>query len=156
MVPARNDKLIFEDIGYMFFGNMLTAPAWMILFQTNSSIGFSFALIVIFGMLLSCFILMRQSTRTKVNAVEFICLRCGFSMYTGWVTAATFLNVTFALKSYGLFGDSLNKGFVDEETWTIINLWFALITFNLIQGAERNPIYGGVFIWTLFAIWDNV
>ena len=107
-------------------------------------------------MLLSCFILMRQSTRAKINAVEFIGMRCGFSIYTGWVTAATFLNLCLVLKSYGVFGDSYSDSNDYEEPWTIVFMWIAFVVFNLIQAAERNPLYGAVFIWTLFAIWDNV
>ena len=75
-----------------------------------------------------------------------------FSMYTGWVTAATFLNVTFMLKSFGLFKDTTGA----EETWTIVNMWVAFIIYNFIQVFERNPVYGGVFIWVLFAIKSEV
>jgi len=148
MVPSRNDKLIFEDIGYLFFINILLNGAWLIFFGTNCAAGFTVAMIDITFMLITCFMMMRKSVRAKVNTIEFIGMRCGFSMYTGWVTAATFLNVTFMLKGFGFFKEPTGA----EETWTIVNMWVAFVIYNFIQGFERNPLYGGVFIWVLFAI----
>ena len=35
VVPDRNNELIFDKIGYMFFANMLINSIWLVLFQTN-------------------------------------------------------------------------------------------------------------------------
>jgi len=35
-------------------------------------------------------------------------------------------------------------------------MWVAFVIYNIVQGFERNPMYGGVFIWVLFAIKDKV
>ena len=153
MVPSRNEKLIFGDIGYLFFINIMMNGLWLIAFGTNGSVGFTIGLIIILVMLVTCFMMMRLSGRSKVNAFEFVGMRCGFSMYTGWVTAATFLNVTFMLKSFGVFPIVPDGA---EETWTILNMWVAFVIYNFIQGFERNPLYGGVFIWVLFAIKSEV
>ena len=92
---------------------------------------------------------MQKSTRAKVNAIEFISLRMGFTIYTGWVTAATILNTTFFLKSVGMKGAS--AGF-DETTWVCIVFYVALVVYILASFMERNPLYGAVYIWVLFAI----
>jgi hypothetical protein len=44
--------------------------------------------------------IMMVSTRTNVNVTEWIGLRAGFGIYSGWVTAATILNATFLLKYF--------------------------------------------------------
>merc|ERR1712195_89892 len=93
---------------------------------------------------------MRLTVRSKVNAMEFITLRCAFSIYTGWVTAATILNATFFLKSIGLEGT-----YEYEGTWTVIILWVALCVYILASFMERNPVYASVFIWVLVAIRKN-
>jgi len=103
MVPSRNDGLIYGDVGYLFFINMIANALWLILFGTNCSAGFTTSLVDILLMLVTGFMMMKLSVRSKVNAFEFIGMRLGFSMYIGWVTAATFLNVTFMLKSFGIF-----------------------------------------------------
>lgn len=59
MVPSRNDKLIFEDVGYIFFINMLANAVWLIVFGTNGSVGFTLGLIDIIIMLVTCFMMMR-------------------------------------------------------------------------------------------------
>jgi benzodiazapine receptor len=92
---------------------------------------------------------MQKTTRAKLNVVEFISLRMGFSIYTGWVTAATILNATFFLKSVGVKGAS--AGF-SESTWTCIILYVALIVYVLASFMERNPLYGAVYIWVVVAI----
>ncbi len=65
--------------------------------------------------------------------MEFIGLRMGFSIYTGWVTAATILNVSFLLKSLGLKG--ANAG-LSESTWTCVILYVALIVYVLASFME--------------------
>jgi len=92
---------------------------------------------------------MQKSTRAKVNVVEFISLRMGFTIYTGWVTAATILNTTFFLKSVGMKEGS--SGF-PETTWVCIIFYVALVIYILASLMERNPLYGAIYIWVLFAI----
>jgi hypothetical protein len=53
MVPERNDQLIFGDIGYHFFTNMMINSIWLVLFQTNTTWGFTVGLIDIIAMLTS-------------------------------------------------------------------------------------------------------
>lgn len=64
-------------------------------------------------MLSSNLYIMRESTETNVNISEWISLRGGFSIYAGWVTAATILNATFLLKKVGVADPDIP--YVDEE-----------------------------------------
>lgn len=154
-VPDRNDELIFEKIGYVFMGNMLGNATWLILFQTNNMYGQMAALVDIIGMLASNVYIMMQSTRTNVDLFELISLRGGFSIYSGWVTAATILNATYVLQQLGVGDPNIPFG-LDEEKVTIGVLWTALVIYNLVAYGERNPLYGGVFIWVILAIRNNV
>ena len=90
---------------------------------------------------------MMISTRTKVNTCEWISIRCGFTIYAAWVTTATILNITHMLKSFGV---------EDGETLSIIILWIALVIYNVVTCIERNPLFGGVFIWVILAIHHNI
>lgn len=87
------------------------------------------------------------STRAKVNTCEWISIRCGFTIYAAWVTTATILNITHMLKSFGV---------EDGETLSIIILWIALVIYNVVTCIERNPLFGGVFIWVINAIHYNI
>ena len=121
-MPSRNDQLIYYDIGYVFFANMIINGLWLIIFQTFTGWGFALALLVIFAMLATNTYIMMVSDRTNVNITEWITLRGGFSIYSGWVTAATILNVTFMLKQFGV-ADPYIPWFDEEEIGVGILLW---------------------------------
>ena len=86
-----------------------------------------------------------ESTSAPVNGVEWLSMRIGFSTYSGWVTAAVILQVTYLFKSWGLVGRR-------ETTYTIIMLWIAYGAYNAFAYVNRNPMYGTVFIWVCAAI----
>lgn len=75
-------------------------------------------------------------------------MRGTFSLYAGWLTAATILNTTIVLRSYGVSG-----GDVEEENTTIVILWVAFAIYNAAAWAEWNPLFGSVFIWVIMAIY---
>ena len=72
-----------------------------------------------------------------------------FSMYSGWVTTATILNVTFCLKGIGLSEKKLE---IDESVYSCVMLWIALVIFVLATLRERNVVFGAVWLWAVYAI----
>jgi len=156
-VPNRNDQLIYYDIGYVFFVNMIANGAWLLIFQTYSGVGFVIGLLDAFLMLSTNTYIWMMANRTEINVTEWIGLRAGFSIYSGWVTAATILNATFMLKLFGVEDpDGVLWGLIDEEQMTIAILFIAQIIYNLASYTEMNPLYGSVFIWVITAIRNNV
>ena len=151
-VPSRNDQLIYYDIGYVFFANMIINGVWLIIFQTYTGAGMILGLLDIALMLASNLYIKMVSNRTSVNIPEWIGLRAGFSIYSGWVTAATILNATFLLKFFGV--DDL--GPINEEQATVGILYIAFFIYNLASYSELNPLLGSVFIWVVTAIRSNI
>jgi len=98
VVPSRNDQLIFGDIGYWFAANMVLNAVWLVIFtrDTKSSIIVSFINIVLLWV--TGLVILFKSTACEVNLMEGIFLRGTFSIYMGWVTAATALNYGFMRK----------------------------------------------------------
>jgi hypothetical protein len=86
------------------------------------------------------------SMRTKLNTFELITLRFGFSIYSGWVTTATILNIAVFLKFVDFGGEY-------EPIYAVGILWVALPIYWAFTIIERNPLYGAVFIWVLYAIY---
>lgn len=152
----RNNDLIYNKIGYIYPVNLIFNGLWLVVFGQNAVWSFGVGLAVIIGMLVTQIYVMRLTTRNKVNTWEFITLRCGFTIYSGWVTAATILNVTFFLKSLGLKNDEADKDAgISEDTWSVIILWVALCVYILASFFERNPLYALVYIWVLVGIRKN-
>ena len=121
MVPLRNDKVIFEDIKYVFGINMILNGLWLVLFQQNSGGYFIVAAIEIFCLLASCLYLMVKSQAVE-EWWDYLILTFGFSIYAGWVTSASILNVCFVLKTYGM-----DK---NEQEWGVAILWVAFVIYN--------------------------
>ena len=94
--------------------------------------------------------MMMKSTRAHVNIWEWVILRGGLSLYSGWLTAATILVVTTILQDLGMVDPNILVG--NEQQWTVAVLWIALVIYNVAQYSEKNPIFGAVFVWALLAI----
>ena len=115
----------------------------------NNTNGFIIAQLLIFGMVATQWYILMLASTTKLNMVELVSLRVGFTIYTGWVTAASIIGVCFFLVSVGM--TEPNAGF-SNTAWCIIILYVALIIYILASFRERNPLYAGVYIWVLLAI----
>jgi hypothetical protein len=133
---------------------MLINGVWLLIFQTYSGAGMVFGLLDIILMLASNIYIMMVSDRTSVNITEWIGLRGGFTIYSGWVTAATILNATFMLKFFGVADPDIP--YVNEEQITVGILFVAMAIYNLAAWTELNPLYGSVFIWVVMAIRSNI
>jgi hypothetical protein len=92
--------------------------------------------------------ILRIADRNLLNVWDFIGLRVGFTIYSAWVNAATILNVAFSLKSSGWKDNVI----FSESTWGCIVLWVALFIYAMVTLAEKNPLYGLIYIWVLFNI----
>ena len=140
----KNHELIFEKIGWWFSAQMVGFICWIVTFGMNSAIWFGISLIFMALILISSLKMLMASHREKCNLVELITIRIQLSILSGWVTAATILNVSIFLKSCGL--DS------GEETWGIIILIVAYFIYCAFTLLERNPLFGLIFVWVLAAI----
>lgn len=94
--------------------------------------------------------MMYKATETYASPIEWISMRGGFSIYSGWVTAATILNLAFVLKRLGVADP--NIPFFDEEELSIFMLYAVFLIYNYVAFDDHNPIYGGVYLWVLAAI----
>jgi len=147
--------VIYNQVGYMFTINMLANAFWLFLFGHDESSYFGFALLDIILMLVTAVSTLNISTHSHLNNwYENIFFRGGMSIYAGWVTTATILNVSFFLKSLGV--DTGNTNVPNEIFWSRIVLTVAFLIYNSYSAIERNPLYGAVFIWVLTAIKSNI
>ena len=93
------------------------------------------------------------ASRAPVSMTEFIGLRCGFSIYGGWLTAATILNISIVFKDLGLSDE--NGISPSEDIYTVIMLWVALAVYITVSYMERNPLYGAIYLWVLYGIMEE-
>lgn len=112
--------------------------------------GWVLSTIYIFGMLATALYMMMVSTRAEINGWDWVFVRSWLSIYSGWLTAATILNVVLMLKFFGVEDPDLT--WLNEEQLSIGLLWVALVIYNLAAYIELNPLFGGIFLWVIFTI----
>ena len=100
MVPDRNDTFIYSEMGYWFLANMMLNGFWLLIFVRDNKWTFLLSEFVDAALLFTCIVIMMMSCRAELNTFEAIVIRSGFSLYSGWVTAANVLNIFFTLKSW--------------------------------------------------------
>ena len=73
---------------------MVLNGTWLPVFMLNTKTGFVIATIIIAALDGTCLYIMMLASRAKLEDIEMACIRAVFSIYSGWVTAATILNIT--------------------------------------------------------------
>ena len=153
---TRNDDLLYENgIGYIFLINMFFSCGWWTFWLLDKPWAYIMSDISIIGMLWTAAMMMSLSTTKNTNWVEWLSMRGTFSLYAGWLTAATILNTTIILRSYGVdqaWLTSVLPGLTEEHI-TIAILWVAFAIYNARAYMDWNPLYGSVFIWVIIAIY---
>jgi hypothetical protein len=153
---AKMDSdVIYGQVGFMFSFNMIANALWLYLFSQDSAGFFALAMVDIVLMLISAISILNISTHNHLNNwTENVFFRGGMSIYGGWLTTATILNVCFLLKSLGVDHGDSNEA--NEIFWSKAVLSVAFVIYNSYAAIERNPLYGAVFIWVLTAIKSNL
>ena len=160
-LPSQRTNQRFRAVGWWVVLNTLCNAIWSPLFN-NERIGI--ALIVILVMLFSVAIieqrlLMRPHTpvvapdldatlpESPASVAETWLARIPFSIYFGWLTVATILNVAVYLKATGfnLLGTS-------EQTWAVAILIVGLVIGAWLFNRYRSVAYILVFAWAYVAI----
>lgn len=151
----------FRAIGWWVVLNALGNAIWSPLFN-NEKIGI--ALIVILSMLLSLVVIEQRLLERRpvpiidadpdttlpespASSTETWVARIPFSIYFGWLTVATILNVTVYLKATGF-------GLLDlsEPTWAMAILIVGLVVGAIVFNRFRSVAYILVFAWAYAAI----
>jgi TspO/MBR family len=106
----------------------------------------SFAImLVILGTLVVIFRRLRARPTTSRAATWLV--DAPFSLYFGWITAATILN--FGALLYDLQRYPLGLGM---DGWALVSIAVALATYVWMAATTRDVIYSGVFVWAAIGI----
>jgi len=146
-VKERSNVLILDRIGMTFVLNMLANALWLVCFGFNTPLAFFIALLDIIALLATGVKIMMLASRAELTKFERFIIGGGFTLYNGWVSAATILNVSFFLKSCGLGKD---QEWETAVTCSVLVVgWFVYL---FVAFTEMNPLFGLVYIWPLLAI----
>ncbi|PAD39573.1 tryptophan-rich sensory protein [Terribacillus sp. 7520-G] len=127
-----------------FIASCIFNIAWIFCFHYEL---FSLSIIPMAALLISLVILY-QTISTSSDRRKFDLFP--FSIYIGWVSVATMLNVGILFVSLGV--DNVGGWLLSGEVWTIILLLAGAILTIGVMHIFRDSIYPLVFVWAYFAI----
>lgn len=145
-LPAERDNPRFRAAGPWVIVNALGNAVWSPIFN-NERIGL--ALIVILVMFVSLLLVMDNLRigRETVRKRETWLARVPFSLYFGWLTVATILNVAVFLKA-----TSFDLTTLPENGWAVAVLVIAFLVGVFLFNRYRSAAYMLVFAWAYAAI----
>jgi len=139
-----NDEQKENDrkIGVWFFINAILNSSWVIVFQNEY---FNVSIFIMLGILLTLIIIYKNIQRLPHSTWY---MRFPFSVYIGWISVATLVNVFVIFEANGierLIG-------LDEQVWAIIMLIVGAILGVIFTLTQHGIAYSLTFIWAFIAI----
>lgn len=134
-------------IGLWFVLNGLANSAWIVAWQYEQ-LGLSVVIMLL--LLVTLIVLYHRTQRAggpKAPAGEALLVQLPFSLYLGWISVATIVNVTVLLYDAGWDGFGL-----DDTAWLTIGMLVAAIVGLVIGFLYRDPFFGLVQAWALSGI----
>lgn len=144
-LPAQRDNPRFAATRLWLAGTALLNAAWITIFD---NLLFGLSVVVIVLMLVVALVMHRTMGigRVKVDGVERF-VRFPFSLYAGWLTVATIVNVAGVLAVSGWDGFGL-----PYPVWGVVMLLVAAAIVLTTRFRWHDPVYGGVLVWACVGI----
>ena len=121
---------------YAFISSSLLNAGWLFSWHALRP---GLALLVMLGLLASLII-------AWLHAPDDRLLRLPFSVYLGWISVATLLNITIVLSVFGL------KDAVNTDAYVIVALLLGTIAAMTVLSLRGDVPYALVFVWAYTAI----
>jgi hypothetical protein len=102
-------------------------------------------MVIILATLIAIYISLRQKPATGWR--QRLSTDAPFSLYLGWITAATILNLATVFYSRGQYPDDLAL-----DQWALISVTAAIVIYVWVGVLTRDLIYCGVSVWASIAI----
>jgi hypothetical protein len=146
LLPSRRDDPLLRKIAPWYVATCVLNGAWIFVWLSR---WFWLSLAVIAGLLagLMRIYLLLDADRATRTGPERWGVAWPFSLYAAWVTVATVLNATVALRATGFQGAGLAPG-----AWATVLIVLLLGLVGVIATPRRDPIFTGVAVWALAAL----
>lgn len=152
-LPAQKQDPDLRKVGYLLVTACVAQSIWVYLFLERL---FSLSVVAMLGILLPLTgVYLRLGIgRKPVSRIKKWCAHIPISIYLGWISVATIVNVACALSFQGWNGWGLSA-----EVWTVIMLLIAATIAAVIAVQRQDIAYPGVIVWASVAIavkhWNN-
>jgi len=145
-LPSQRTNPRLRSIGTPFLVSSIANISWILAWHYQI-VPLSLAImLVILGSLIAIYLRLRPEFKL-VSVAEQWTTHIPFSVYLGWITVATIVNVTVIFDYFGWGGGGLSP-----EIWTAIMLGVATIVGLIMTQVRRDIAYGLVLVWAFAGI----
>jgi len=145
-LPAQRENPRLQSVGYLFAFSCAANVAWLFLWHYEQ---FLWSVMAMVALLLSLILIYLRLGigRIEVSTAERWLVQVPFSVYLGWVTAATVANVTSVLDyvSWGGWG-------IAPQVWAVIMLVVGTGIATAVGLTRDDVAYMLVIVWAFVGI----
>lgn len=146
VLPAQqNNSLLFRG-GYLIAIASVAQIAWVFLFQYGFFTLSVPAMLVILGCLIGLYNELKIG-KVRVGNKDKLWVHNPISIYLGWISVATIVNVASALYAAGWNGWG-----IAPQVWTIIMLVVAAVLGGFVTFQRKDIVFNLVFVWAFVGI----
>ncbi|WP_414529135.1 tryptophan-rich sensory protein [Nodularia chucula] len=152
-LPNQKDDVDLRKTGYLLVLASVAQIVWVYLFLYRL-FGFSVIAILLILLSLIAVYLRLEIGKKRVSQMKRWCVHFPISIYLGWISVATIVNV-----ASWLYLQEWNGWGISAELWTAMMLLVAFAIAAVMALQNRDFAYSGVTVWALVAIaiqhWNN-
>ena len=143
---SQRDNPHLQRSGYLLTIACVFQCAWIYLFLARL---FALSNIAMFGILLSLIGLYQclEIGRERVSYLERWSIQIPTSIYLGWISVATIVNVATTL-----YSSSWNGWGIDPSRWTVVMMVVAAAIATVVSLNRRDSAFVLVIVWALVAV----
>lgn len=143
-LPTRKQHPNLKPISYLLVAACVAQAVWVYLFLARLFALSILAMVAILSCLIVIYLLLGHDRAPSPQ--DRWLLRVPFSIYLGWISVATIVNVALALYNFGWQG-----GGISPEVWTVFMLVVAT-GLGLVLLLRRDIAFALVLVWAFLAI----
>lgn len=153
VLPNQRHDSDLRKISYLLVIACFAQSIWVYLFLSRLFLLSVVAMLGILLPLISIYVRLGIGTN-PVSRIKKWCVTIPISIYLGWISVATIVNVACALYFVGWNGWGISA-----QVWTVILLLVAAALAAFIAVQRQDIAYPGVTVWAMVAVamkqWDN-
>ncbi len=145
-LPDYRENPMVKAVGILFAVSSLFNVLWLF-FWHYQLVGWSFIIMLLFLATLVVIYLRLGAVTTEKSMYDRFLVKFPFSLYLGWISAATIVNFNVWLYSIGWLGTGAGGVF-----FTILMIIIAVLVALAVFYLRQDYVYAAVFIWALVGI----
>ena len=152
VLPSQRENPKLRKTGYLLTIASVAQSIWVYLFLSRFFVLSVIAMLLILLPLITMY--QRLGIGTPASRAEKWFIRYPISIYLGWISVATIVNIASAL-----YINNWNGFSISPEVWTVIMVIIATFVAAIALLERQDIAYSGVTVWALIAIaiehWEN-